>query len=222
MALDTPSADEVAADLAELLLLQSRRTESTSQAAVASLGRGAVRAWYEQLLRIIREDRLNPIRASRALALLGAAVHDAEVASCQTSLPGAPRPVDLEPALEPLIAEGRRGGPSPEAAIGAAAHAILLDLSPDGRGSWMRPSRSSQEAPMVAGIATRSSVEEGALIGDTVGALAVDRASSDGSDAVWDGEVPQGEGLWVAAPSAVGPPVEAAAGEWRSWLLPER
>jgi membrane-associated phospholipid phosphatase len=56
-------------------------------------------------------------------------------------------------------------------------------------------------------------------VGRRIGERVVARARTDGSDAVWQGTVPVGPGLWVPTPPAFAPPLEPLAGTWRTWNL---
>ena len=55
--------------------------------------------------------------------------------------------------------------------------------------------------------------------GRRLGARVVADARTDGSDAVWQGTVPVGPGLWVPTPPAFAPPLEPLAGTWRTWNI---
>jgi membrane-associated phospholipid phosphatase len=83
--------------------------------------------------------------------------------------------------------------------------------------------REAATARVWAGLSYRSDVEAGLELGRQVGQLAIARARSDGSDAVWSGSVPTGLGLWTPTPpkagDAFGMPQEPMAGAWRTWNL---
>ena len=55
--------------------------------------------------------------------------------------------------------------------------------------------------------------------GRRLGERVVAYARTDGSDAVFQGTVPVGPGLWVPTPPAFAPPLEPLAGTWRTWNI---
>jgi hypothetical protein len=59
----------------------------------------------------------------------------------------------------------------------------------------------------------------GLAVGRRIGARIIARARRDGSDAVWQGTVPLGPGLWVPTPPGFLPPLEPDAGTWRTWNI---
>jgi hypothetical protein len=90
------------------------------------------------------------------------------------------------------------------AAVGGAATTVLAYLFPD-RAAYFEE-LAGRERP-------------GLAVGRGIGARVVERARRDGSDAVWQGTVPLGPGLWVPTPPAFLPPLEALAGTWRTWNI---
>jgi hypothetical protein len=63
-------------------------------------------------------------------------------------------------------------------------------------------------------VAFPSDYFAGLQLGDQVGQAVVQRAKSDGSDAVWTGTVPAGPGLWVGTNPAC-----PLCGTWKPWIL---
>lgn len=101
---------------------------------------------------------------------------------------------------------GRR---SRDDAVAGAAATVLVYLYPDEAG------RIDALAEQVANV-TGPAFARGRL----VGRLLVARAESDGSDVVWTGTPPVGDGYWVPTPPAfIYPPLEPLAGTWRTWNL---
>ena len=216
-----PGSTEERRDLDELLALQAGRTAAETEAMSAWLGASVIASWNDVLLKIIREDKLNPVRASRSLALLNVAMYDAIIAACreQVAHPTA-APRDRDSRVEQLGPVGRRGSwPSGEAAAAAAAESVLAYLYPGRATTFAALVATAQRAPQVAGTTLPSAIEAGDEIGRIVGAAVVERGRSDGSTALWEGIVPTGDGTWKAAPTAIGGPLEVMAGTWRTWIL---
>jgi PAP2 superfamily len=137
-----------------------------------------VTEWIELELAEIAAHRTNPPRASRALALLSVAMHDAS---------------HLPDALQD--------------AAGAGAAATVL--------SYLFPERAASFEALLADEQPRFAVS----VGRVLGARLVLRGRHDGSDAVWQGTVPVGPGLWVPTPPGFLPPLEPLAGTWRTWNI---
>jgi PAP2 superfamily len=93
------------------------------------------------------------------------------------------------------------------AAVAGAATTVLGSLFPD-------------RAAYYEELAEREDSEVGLAVGRLAGARVVARGRRDGSDAVWQGTVSVGPGLWVATPPAFLPPLEPLAGAWRTWNIP--
>src|SRR5262245_5462137 len=100
------------------------------------------------------------------------------------------------------------GGHRDDAVAGAASH-VLLYLYPD------EAARIEALADELANVHSRSFAH-----GRLIGRLLVARARSDGSDAIWTGGPPVGDGFWVRPPPGfVYPPLEPLAGNWRTWNM---
>jgi membrane-associated phospholipid phosphatase len=93
-----------------------------------------------------------------------------------------------------------------EAAVSGAAAAVLTYLYPD---------RADALAELADGKRPKHAVVTGRRIGDRV----VANARTDGSDAVWQGTIPVGPGLWVPTPPAFAAPLEPHAGTWQPWNI---
>jgi PAP2 superfamily len=161
-----------------------------------------------------------PVLSALALALPGAvpaAGHDrsaavtrwisvdlAEIAAHRTNPPRAARGLAL---LSVAIDDASRvSGKHRRAAIAGAATTVLTYLYPD-RADALE-ALAADERPQVA-------LEWGRRLGARYAAY----ARTDGSDAVWQGTVPIGPGLWVPTPPAFAPPLEPLAGTWRTWNI---
>jgi membrane-associated phospholipid phosphatase len=128
----------------------------------------------------------------------------AEIAAHRTNPPRAARGLAL---LSVALAKATRRPPGQqEAAASGAAAAVLAYLYPDQAAAF---------AELAAGKRPKRALEAGRRIGERL----VARARTDGSDAVWQGTVPVGPGLWVPTPPAFAAPLEPLAGTWRTWNI---
>ena len=102
-----PGSAAERADLDVLLAIQAGRTPEETDAMSTWLGAAAIASWNDVLLQLVREDKLNPVRASRSLALLNVAMYDAIIAACreQVAHPTA-APRDRDGRIE-LLSVGR-------------------------------------------------------------------------------------------------------------------
>ena len=213
-----PSAGE--AD--ELLAMQAERTDA-SRAAIAHWGdRPAVLPWTELTLELIKAAKPTPPRAARALALVHVAISDA-VAAVWDAKEAFPRPAPAS-AIDGFTSLATTDGPSfpsEHAAVASATAAVLRYLFPAEASRLATAEEEAANSRLWAGANYRSDVAAGRDIGRAIGRLAISWGQSDGSDAVWDGERPSGEGTWQPTPpkyAAV--PLEPLAGCWKTWLLP--
>jgi hypothetical protein len=214
-------SDEERRQLDELLAIQAARTSDEVAAAVRWLGAGVVGRWNDVLLGRIREDKTNPVRASRNLALLNVAMYDAVIAACRAQVAtSSAAPHERDGRISPAVPVAARASyPSAEAAVATAAEAVLSYLYPGRAREFEGLALEARHAPLLAGTSLPAGVEAGTTIGRAVGAAVVARGKADGSTAVWRGTVPTGEGAWQPAPTAVGGPIEPMAGTWRTWIL---
>src|SRR5918999_5839683 len=128
----------------------------------------------------------------------------AEIASHGTNPPRASRALAL---LSVAMLDAARAGERPrEATVAAAAATVLAYLYPDRTAAF-------------AELASPYRGDGGFAQGKRIGARLVESARQDGSDGVWQGEIPIGSGLWVPTPPAFVPGLEPLAGTWRPWNL---
>jgi hypothetical protein len=99
-------------------------------------------------------------------------------------------------------------------AAGAAA-TILSYLYPDDAQTFEAQAEEAARSRLLAGVQYSSDVEAGLELGRQVAQQVIARAMSDGSDAVWDGQMPSGPGYWSGEK-----PVEPLGGTWQTWVLP--
>lgn len=122
-----------------------------------------------------------------------------------------------------LEAEAVPSYPSEHAAAAAAAAEVLKYAFPvEEAARFDALARRAGEARVAAGVAYRSDVEAGWALGRAVAARAIARARLDGSDRVWDGEIPAGPAMWrPTGPRFVVEPFDPLAGSWATWVIPD-
>jgi PAP2 superfamily len=127
-----------------------------------------------------------------------------EIASHNTNPPRAARGLAITSVAMLDATRVRRA--HRRAAVAGAASTVLAYLYPD-RADFFRE-LAAQERPRIA-----------VQLGRSIGRRAVARARRDGSDAVFQGSIPEGPGLWVPTPPAFLPPLEPLVGTWRPWNI---
>jgi membrane-associated phospholipid phosphatase len=128
----------------------------------------------------------------------------AEIAAHRTNPPRASRGLALLSMAMLKATKVPRG--HQEAAVAGAASTVLTYLYPD-------------RADAFAELAVRKRPKHALAAGRRIGERVVANGRTDGSDAVWQGTVPVGAGLWVPTPPAFAPPLEVLAGTWRTWNI---
>jgi len=216
---------EAQAEIDELFALEKGRTDDQYWR-VAYWDRGsAVGPWTEIELNAIAMNNLNPVRASRALALVSAAVNDAIVVSTRVRAETRrPSPCETMPSLTVLDYWCPEFSyPSDHAVVAGAAATVLGYLFPMDARRYDELAKEDGTSRMWGGLAFRSDVDAGLDLGRQVGQRAIERARADGSDAQWQGQMPVGPGIWSPTPpkalDGFAPPVEPMAGSWRPWTL---
>lgn len=127
-----------------------------------------------------------------------------EIAAHRTNPPRASRGLALLSAAmfdAVRLPEGYR-----RAAVAGAAATVLAYLYPD-------------RAAAFDELAEREGPQGALQLGRLIGAGVVARGRRDGSDAIFEGPIPVGPGLWVPTPPAFAPPLEPLAGTWRPWNM---
>jgi hypothetical protein len=230
-------------EMRELLDLQGRRTDAINAIIDFWGPQGGLPQWTAILLDKIQEKGVNPVRASRALALMHTAIADATICAWDGKyFHRRLQPASVDRRLRPRSASDDRlaSYPSEHAAVAGAASVVLTFLFPSQtavvHGKRMTFDAIANEAAtsrLWAGTNYRSDVEAGVRLGQAIGWLAVQRGNSDGSGAVWDATTqpgrlgvltPPGPGAtapyWSPTPPANAfPPAEPLAGFWDPWLL---
>jgi membrane-associated phospholipid phosphatase len=216
-----PPADNSAqtkAELDELRQMQTQRTDVSNAISRYWNRDPATRRWTDLTL------SLSPgkLFGARILAIVHTAMSDAVVAAYAAKYAYNRRPPralasDLTPAIT-LANEPQPpvpSYPSEHAAVAAAAAATLAYLFPKQADYLAARAQEAGETRLQAGLNYRSDIEAGFALGKAIAQKAIARAAADGSDAVWNGTVPTGPGLWTGTQPDAG----AAAATWKSWTL---
>ena len=149
------------------------------------------------------------------LALLNVAIYDATIAAWEAKYAyNRPRPAAFDPALPTALPTPASPSYPSEHAAAAGAAAAVLPTSSRPRPDLRRPGRGGGALAPAGRGDYPSDVDAGLALGRAVGAVVVERARADGSDAPWTGTVPDGPGLWTGTN-----PAEPLAGTWRTWAL---
>jgi membrane-associated phospholipid phosphatase len=158
-----------------------------AQAALPITG-SPVAAWNERALDAIRATSTPPPRASRALAILHAAIHDAHNGITRDY-------------RQYLVRENRpTATTSTGAAMAAAAHDVLVNLFPTQATLF-----ADEQAAQLAPIAIGPSRTRGITWGQTVAAALLAERANDGSSANVTYIPGTGPGFWVPTPPAFAP-----------------
>jgi membrane-associated phospholipid phosphatase len=154
----------------------------------------------------------------RAMSLLTVAMYDGLVAAWDAKYAyERPRPSVVDPSLTTLVEPPDSPAyPSERAVAAGAASTILAYLFPEEAATYAALAEEAGQAQLLAGVQYPSDVEAGLALGRAVAEKVIERAKQDGSDAVWSGEVPEGEGYWTWEGDS---PFTPMAGSWQAWLL---
>ena len=159
-----------------------------------------VLAWNDILLELIVKYQQNPLRATRALALVHAAQHDAAISCARVACAPTTTRIALHAAAAPVLKHlYPQESPGRLEALAHSAIYATIHVMPQG-----------------------ANVNQGWALGNTAAHAAIARALDDGSDLPRDlATRPQPRpGLWRAAPPLnIHDPAEPRAPEWRTWVL---
>lgn len=152
----------------------------------------------------------------RVLSLVSAAMYDATIAAYDSKYSfNRLRPNELDPSLQTAIPNPRTPSyPSEHAAVAGAASTVLAYLFPNNATSYTEQAEAAANSRLIAGVEYPSDVAAGLELGRAVGAMVVERAKHDGSDAKWTGTVPTTKGTWTGTN-----PVGVTMGTWKTWVL---
>ncbi len=172
--------------------------------------------WMQLASQSVVKANLPTPLATRALALVSAAMYDATVAAWDTKYAYMRQhPSDLDPTVQPVVPVPQSPSyPSEHAAAAGAAAAVLAYIFPDQATAMQNLANAAAESRVMAGAAFPSDVFAGLDLGARVGQAAVAYAKADGSDQVFTGSFPPAPGTW-SSPNPVAP----LAASWTPWVL---
>jgi membrane-associated phospholipid phosphatase len=211
-----PDAAATRAEVEQVKTLAAQRDATAGQQIQFwDVGSPAFR-WNELAITEALQRNLDQNHAARAMALLNVAIYDATVAAWDSKYAyRRPRPSAADPSLIPaVLIPASPSYPSEHAATAGAAAAVLAYIFPDHASAFLAQADAAAQSRVLAGVQYPSDAQAGLDLGRQVGALAVERAKHDGSDAAWDGKIPTGPGYWTGKD-----PVQPTCGRWQPWVL---
>src|SRR5205085_11502873 len=117
----------------------------------------------------VRAEKINPVRASRALALLNAAIYDAVLAACDAKLAyRRSLPADRDPRITAVAgaeSDDISAYAAADAAIAAAARTILSSIFPGDAETFSSAADEVEMVRMATGMNTRTDIAAGEQIG---------------------------------------------------------
>lgn len=143
--------------------------------------------WNTVVLNVIRADRTPPPKASRALAILHASIYDAVNGIARTH-----EPYFVQSAVP--------SSASKEAAVGAAAHEVLVTVFPT-----YAPSFDALYATALAIVPDSPHKRSGIAWGESVAAQILAWRANDNSDATVPAPSASGPGAWQPTPPGFAP-----------------
>lgn len=208
---------EAKAEIEELKRLQAQRSEDDRTAIAYWNANAAPIPWSELTDQTLIDSKWVPTRASRALAIVHAAMFDATVATWNAKAHyrrAIPR--QIESSLSPLAGdESIASYPSEHAAVAGAAAAALSYLFPEKAADFKAKAQAAAETRVRAGANYRSDVTAGLALGEAVAEQIVARAKADGfAESPATASITPTATTW-GNPAAMTP----AAGTWKTWVL---
>ena len=164
---------------------------------------------------VIKNNLVGP-PAARVMSSLHVAIYDAMVAAWDSKyLHRRLRPSDFNRSLTTVIPNPRSPSyPSEHAVAAGAASAVLAYFFPTQAAFFNAKAEEAGQSRLLAGVQYPSDVKDGLDLGRAVAALVIARARTDGFDAVFTGQIPQGACNWKGAN-----PIFPMAGTWKTWAL---
>jgi membrane-associated phospholipid phosphatase len=218
---DAPSQ----AEIDEVLELQAARTDESTAATVQWHTGPLMTPWSNLALEVMTEFGIGGMRQGRFMGIYQTALHDAVIAAWDAQVAHQrPSPGATSTDITPVegVDPGLSSFPSIQAAMAGAVSVVLPYLLPDAEaGRFDMLAEEVAESQIAGGGAFRSDTVAGLDLGRAVGELAVARAMTDRSDAVWDPSTrPTGPGYWEPTPPGfVETPAFPLAGTWKTWVM---
>lgn len=152
----------------------------------------------------------------RLYTYVALAMYDATVAAWEAKYAyNRPRPDAQDPTLQTRLPTPRSPSyPSEYAATAAAAAAVLGYLLPNEAAAFQSMAEEAGKSRLYAGVEFPTDYFAGLELGRSVAARIIERASADGSSAVWTGSVPAGKCMWLGTN-----PGNVTGPGWRPFLL---
>src|SRR5262245_48500915 len=172
--------------------------------------------WNEFAIdRILKNNIGNP-RAPRILSYVHVAIYDAMVSAWRWKyLYKRTSPSELNRSLTTVLPDPNSPSyPSEHAVAAGAASAVLAFFFPTDAEFFRAKAEEAGRSRLLAGVNYPSDVAAGLELGRSVAALVIERARTDGSDAVFTGTIPTGPCSWRGTN-----PLDPTAGNWRPWAL---
>lgn len=211
-----PDQTTTQAELEEMQALVAGSDEATlQQIAYWDSGAPSYR-WIEIALNQFKSKPLSNLHISRGMSLLNVAIYDAMVATWNAKYTyNRPRPSLANPTLKTLVATPSSPAYPAEHAVAAGAAAVILGyLYPDDEQIFQTKAAEAAHSRVAAGVQYPSDVEAGLELGRQVAQMVLERATADGSDALWEGTIPIEPGYWTGEN-----PIVPLAGIWQPWVL---
>jgi|GEM_PF-34703 len=204
------------------MLLEMQETRGADELAMIRQwdDSSAVGPWIEITMSSVLEHHMNPPRAARAYALVSVAMYEAMIATSQLE-PMFPAVACLhETGLQPIVpCDSNPTYPAEHAVVAGAASTVLTYLFPDQADEFAAWAAEAAESRLWAGASLQFFNDAGLALGRQVGELVIARGQTDGSSAVFEDEIPQGDQYWIPEAPAFNGPTEPMAGQWQTWNL---
>jgi membrane-associated phospholipid phosphatase len=213
-----PDAAATADEIAQIKTMATQRdTAALDRIAYWEAG-AAPHRWNDLFIRYANVTNFLPNQLqARALTYLNIAISDAMIATWDAKYAyNRPRPTSVDPSLTAAVpVPNSPSYPSEHAAAAGAAATLLAHLYPADAQKFLDMAEEAGRSRVLAGVQFPSDVTAGMELGRRVGALAAARSDLDDLNAVWDGQVPVGPGLW----KGTNPP-GVVERNWKPLLLP--
>ncbi|MGY3033019.1 membrane-associated phospholipid phosphatase [Bradyrhizobium sp. USDA 4354] len=211
-----PVGEAAAGDLAALkTMIANRNASDIAQARWWDAGGPSYR-WNEIAVKEMLAHFVTVPLATRNLALVHAAIHDAVVSAIANKQSHVrQRPLAVEPQIAAVLpVPGSGSYPSDFGAAAGAASEVLAYMFPADADRIKKLAMEAARSRVTAGVEYPSDAEAGLDLGRQVAGRAIERAKQDGSDRKWAGTVPSGAGRWPGTN-----PINPAAATWKPWAL---